>query len=77
MDKEKGCNTCELVKDIKKYDEKNKEEPFATVILKAAVVSEIWKKGVFSGRANYRAKEMKYCPECGRKLKRSETRWKI
>lgn len=48
MDKEKGCNTCELVKDIKKYDEKNKEEPFATVILKAAVVSEIWKKrGVF------------------------------
>lgn len=77
MENKGGCKTCELIKDIKKYDESRKEEPFATVIMKAALVSEIWKKGHYNGQASYKTREIKFCPECGRRLRRPETRWKI
>ena len=75
--KEQRCYICGLIKDIREYDIKRKEEPFATVELKIKVVTEIWKNGHFSGQATYKSKPMNYCPECGRKIKRSEKRWKI
>lgn len=71
------CSTCELIKDIREYDAKRKEEPFAEVALKIKIVTEIWKNGHFSGQTTHESKPMNYCPECGRKIKESEKGWRI
>ena len=77
MGRKQECSTCLLIEDIREYDTKRREEPFATVSLKIKAVTEIWKNGHFSGQATYKSKPINYCPECGRKIKRSEKRWKI
>lgn len=77
MKKEQDCKTCGLIRGIREYDTKRKEEPFATVILKARITTEIYKNRYFNGQATYKTGPVNFCPECGRKLKKSETRWKI
>lgn len=71
---EKGkCKTCETIKWLREKAKDHKSKRKIRNTLKITVTEETRVDGIFSGRLNISGCRMVYCPECGRKLKKSET----
>lgn len=74
----KKCETCETIAFLKEEFTKRKHGGVAlNITFKAAVVEEIRKNRTHAGRVTHKARQMKFCPECGRKLRPCETRFRI
>lgn len=66
------CKCCEYIKDLQEIIEDRHEEiPGIKNIIKARITTITRKKGTRRdvGVINWKAYQLNYCPECGKKLK--------
>lgn len=67
------CKTCEKIKWLKDQAKRHESRRKIRNTLKITLTEETRVDGVFSGRLNISGGRMMFCPECGRKLRKSET----
>lgn len=74
----KQCKTCKIIADEKTYAQMyhTKERNFIGVV-KVKITKETYKKGEkhCRGTITHGSRVLNYCPECGRKLEREETKF--
>lgn len=73
----KHCSTCEIIKGIKESYVSGGRKVKLNITIKAAVTEEIRKGRTEAGTVRYTRGQMKYCPECGRKLRPCETKFTV
>lgn len=69
----KKCLTCERIRWLKEQSKQHKTRKVMRNTLKITITEETRVDGIFSGRLNISGCRMVFCPECGRKLRKSET----
>lgn len=71
--RKEGCKTCETIVWLREQAAKHQSEKKIRNTLRITLTQETRVDGIFSGRMNISCGRMIFCPECGRKLKKSET----
>lgn len=68
----KMCYLIEIENEIRKHE--RKEQPQFTNVLKVKLVSETWDKmNRLCGTLTHSSCNINFCPQCGRKISKSET----
>ena len=67
------CRTCERIGWLQGQAKQHKSEKKIRNILHIVISEETMVDGIFAGQLNIKCGRMLFCPECGRKLKKSET----
>lgn len=75
------CSFCELLKDVRDrfdYDATSASignEEASMFKCKATLVVEDYRKADFGCKISYNPRKLNFCPECGRRMRKSELCW--
>lgn len=77
--KHKNCGMCKEIEEINFYNKSStNEKGELTKVLKVQLVTKIFdNKGNLCGQMGYRAREINFCPQCGKKIEEHMKKWRI
>lgn len=77
--KKKECGTCKEIEEIALCNKAFTDEKSGlTEVLKSKLVTQMFdSKGKICGAIGYRAREINFCPECGKKIEENRKKWKM